>query len=182
MPLYREEARCLRSIATCTRVDGRGAGNLALWFTRGHLRSEAPLRSKESARGGGGVVDNWAMTEDQREDADTLFGELVEEFRGDPAVAPPAEGGGRRFGAATLKVEGKIFAMLTGGELVVKLPRRRVDELVALGIGGPFDTGRGRVMKEWVTIAPRHGRDWRGLAREAREFVAGGTSAGRRGS
>jgi hypothetical protein len=38
------------------------------------------------------------------------------------------------------------------------------------------------VMKEWVTIAPRHGRDWRVLAREAREFVGGGASPGRRGS
>jgi hypothetical protein len=75
-----------------------------------------------------------------------------------------------------------IFAMLSGGELVLKLPRQRVDELVASGTGNPFDPGHGRIMKEWVTIAPRHSRDWGKLAEEARQFVAATPSGSRRRS
>ena len=37
----------------------------------------------------------------------------------------------RAFGSTSLKTNGKIFAMLVNGRLVVKLDRRRVDELVA---------------------------------------------------
>jgi TfoX/Sxy family transcriptional regulator of competence genes len=75
------------------------------------------------------------------------------------------------FGASGLKVEGKLFAMLSNGELVVKLPRQRVEQLVAEGTGRPFDPGHGRLMKEWVTIPPRESRSWAELADEARQFV-----------
>lgn len=34
------------------------------------------------------------------------------------------------FGSSGLKVESKVFAMLVKGELVVKLPKHRVDQLV----------------------------------------------------
>lgn len=106
------------------------------------------------------------------EDAEALFGELVTRFGADPSVTPPAAEGGK-FGASGLKVDNRIFALLHKGELVVKLPRGRVDELVASGTGKPFDPGHGRLMKEWVTIEPRHGRNWGELAQEARDFVAG---------
>jgi hypothetical protein len=50
-----------------------------------------------------------------------------------------------------LKLEGKIFAMLSSkGELVAKLPKARMDELVRARQGKAFDPGHGRVMKEWV--------------------------------
>lgn len=104
------------------------------------------------------------------EDADALFEQLVARFSADPAVTPPS--GGRGFGASGLKVGGKLFAMLSNGELVVKLPRQRVDELIAAGTGTRFDPGHGRLMKEWVTIAPSHGSDWVALAEEARQFVS----------
>jgi hypothetical protein len=38
-----------------------------------------------------------------------------------------------------LNVNGKIFAMLVKDNLVVKLPRQRVDELVGARKGGFFD-------------------------------------------
>ena len=110
-------------------------------------------------------------------DADTLFEQLVSRFSADAEVTLPSEGKGRPFGASALKLDNKIFAMLTKGELVVKLPRHRVDELVASGPGEPFDTGGGRVMKEWVTVSPAHGDAWEELAREAREFAASRVSA-----
>jgi TfoX/Sxy family transcriptional regulator of competence genes len=104
-------------------------------------------------------------------DADELFEQLATRFADDTAVTLPAPGRGK-FGASALKVDGKIFAMVLSGELVVKLPRARVEELVATGAGTPFDAGRGRPMKEWVSIAPERADEWPPLADEARRFVS----------
>lgn len=86
-----------------------------------------------------------------------------------PTDAPGAEG---RFGAAALKVDQRIFAMLRRGQLVVKLPRQRVAALIASGDGEPFDAGKGRPMAEWVCIATTSGIPWLSIATEAMEFVA----------
>ena len=72
-----------------------------------------------------------------------------------------------------LRVGGKIFAMIVRGELVVKLPRDRVDELVDAGVAVRFDAGKGRPMKEWASVGPSASRRWRGFVEEAREFVGG---------
>jgi hypothetical protein len=77
-----------------------------------------------------------------------------------------------------LSANGKIFAMLVRGKLVVKLPRQRVDELVAARAGTYFDPGHGRLMKQWIAI-PAGNTDWVELAREAHRFVKGGKAAGR---
>ena len=79
---------------------------------------------------------------------------------------------GRGFGASALKTNNRIFAMLIQGRFVIKLPRQRVDALVASGDGKHFDSGQGRPMKEWVAIEPASGLEWLALAREARTFVA----------
>src|SRR5690348_14355262 len=98
------------------------------------------------------------------------YAALVEEFLGDTDV----EQSGRGFGSDALKVRGKIFAMLASqGCLVVKLPRQRVDALVASGDGERFDPRRdGRVMKEWLALAPTSPLEWLLLAQEALAFVA----------
>jgi TfoX/Sxy family transcriptional regulator of competence genes len=70
-----------------------------------------------------------------------------------------------------LRVSGRIFAMLVRGELVVKLPRDRVDELVDAGAARRFDAGKGRPMKEWASVPASASRRWRGLVEEARTFV-----------
>jgi hypothetical protein len=63
--------------------------------------------------------------------------------------------------------------MLVEGRLVVKLPKHRVEALIAEGVGERFDPRRdGRLMKEWVTVAPTSGEGWLDLSREAMEFVA----------
>ena len=103
-------------------------------------------------------------------DADALFARLVERFSADRSVTPPTTKAGK-FGSAALKVDGKIFAFLSQGELVVKLPRERVDALVESRNGKPFDAHRGKVMKEWVAIPPDRSRSWAKLADEARAFV-----------
>jgi TfoX/Sxy family transcriptional regulator of competence genes len=80
--------------------------------------------------------------------------------------------GGTGFGTNEgLRVSGKIFAMLVRGELVVKLPRDRVEELVEAGAARRFDAGKGRPMKEWASVPASASRRWRGLVEEARTFV-----------
>jgi hypothetical protein len=55
--------------------------------------------------------------------------------------------------------------------LVVKLPRARVHELLTNDASEPFDTGGGRVMKEWIALKPSSEAEWLAAAREARDFV-----------
>jgi hypothetical protein len=80
---------------------------------------------------------------------------------------------GRLFSAIGLKVDNKIFAMVVRGSLVVKLPRSRVDELVAAKAGRRFEPGPGHVMKEWISMtAPKP--DAVTLGREAFAYVSAG--------
>lgn len=104
-------------------------------------------------------------------DPKVRFEALVEEFSSTSGVTLPGEGGERGFGSTALKVNGSIFAMLTRGGLVVKLPRDRVDALVASGTGTPFDANKGRPMKEWLTVEVDDVETWSRLARDALEFV-----------
>jgi TfoX/Sxy family transcriptional regulator of competence genes len=80
---------------------------------------------------------------------------------------------GKMFGSTGLKVNGKVFAMVVKGRFVAKLPKDRVDGLVASGDGEHFDPGHGKLMKEWVSV-PSDRTPWLKLAREARRFVKGG--------
>ena len=101
------------------------------------------------------------------------YAALVEAFTDNPGVTPPDESPSRnQFGSAALRINNKIFAMLVGGQLVVKLPKQRVAALIASREGEPFDAGRGRPMREWLAVAPAHGEKWLPLATEALEFVA----------
>ena len=79
----------------------------------------------------------------------------------------------RGWGAdnVVLKLEGKIFVMFARGDLVAKLPKSRVDELVGAGQGIRFDPRRdGRLMKEWLVVSSSD-PNWVEWAREAHEFV-----------
>lgn len=80
------------------------------------------------------------------------------------------------LGAAALKVSDKIFAFPAWGRLVVKLPRQRVDELVASGAGERFDPRPGRLLKEWFVLGPTADHEWLLLAREALACVAAESS------
>lgn len=75
--------------------------------------------------------------------------------------------------SSVLNVNGKIFAMLVKGKLVVKLPRARVDAFIGSGIGERFNPGHGRLMKEWVAVGSDE-TTWVGLAEEAYRFVKRG--------
>ena len=104
------------------------------------------------------------------------YAALVASFLGKPGVTYGSEGPATRraFGSDALKVDNRIFAMLVRERLVVKLPRKRVDALVAQGDGQPFDPGHGRLMKEWLALDPGSEQDWEAIAGEAMEFVAAG--------
>ena len=78
---------------------------------------------------------------------------------------------GHGFGSNALKAGGRIFAALSNGRLLVKLPARRVEELIAAGLGEPFSTGVGRIKKEWVTLTPSSADEWMRVSEEARRYV-----------
>ena len=94
------------------------------------------------------------------------FMALVEVFTERPGVTRA-----RMMGCEGLRVANKYFAYEWRGELVVKLPRDKVEAYVASGHGTPFDPGMGRPMKEWLTVPPGHA-DWRNLTEQAFDFVA----------
>src|SRR5258708_36583743 len=103
------------------------------------------------------------------------FATIVEALLSNPDVTPPADGSEAKkgFGSNGLKIHNAIFAMLVRDKLVVKLPKSRVDALVASGDGERFDPRKnGQLMKEWVVLEPTSQVEWLSLAREAMAFVA----------
>ena len=103
--------------------------------------------------------------------ADERYATLVEALANYPRVTVGTRGK-KGFGSGALQIDGKIFAMLDSkGNFVVKLPRQRVDELIAAADGKPFDAGRGRPMKEWLTVEAESDVQWLSLAKESMDFV-----------
>ena len=104
------------------------------------------------------------MTPEQR------YESLVKSILADSRSAQVGEGKG--FGSTgQLKVDGRIFAMLVRGKLVLKLPGQRVDTLVDSGDGERFDAGKGRPMREWLALSPSSRKSWLDLSKEALAFV-----------
>ena len=81
---------------------------------------------------------------------------------------------GTMMGFPCLRVAGAFFASCDHrtGDLIVKLPRDRVEQLIADGVGKPF-TPAGRTFREWVLIDDRDETRWTALIDEARMFVNG---------
>lgn len=100
---------------------------------------------------------------------EAVFWELIDELR----LADPRVEEGTIMGGRCARVAGEFLALVDfkGSGLVVKLPRLRVDELVAAGTGRPFAPA-GKVFREWVAIPERDRRRWRALLVEAVAFVA----------
>jgi hypothetical protein len=97
------------------------------------------------------------------------FRALSDEFADDAAVR--LEAGDDQAGSETLRLDGRIFAMLIREHLVVKLPAARVAELIEARQGKAFDAGEGRPMREWVIVKVADQDSWVNLSREARDFV-----------
>ncbi len=79
---------------------------------------------------------------------------------------------GTMMGSECLRVGGEFIGMLhvKTGELIVKLPADRVDELVGEGVGVSFAPA-GRVFREWMAVPEPNEMLWRELLEEAQEFA-----------
>ena len=99
---------------------------------------------------------------------DPRFVPVVSAFAKDRSVSA-----GKLMSSYGLKINGKIFAMVVRGQLVVKFPKQKVDAIVSAGNGKRFDPGHGRLMKEWVVVESRRA-DWVAFAKEAYQFVKHG--------
>jgi hypothetical protein len=78
------------------------------------------------------------------------------------------------MGFPCLRVDDRFFACVerATGNLIVKLPAERVNELLRTGTGRPF-APNGRVFKTWVACpAPDH-ELWADLLNEAKRYVDG---------
>ena len=106
------------------------------------------MKAKKSKPAGKGAAASEAGAVDPR------FAALVAAFTADAdradaakhlvAGAPSPKRGG--FGSNALKAKGRLFAFMSKGQLVLKLPQARVVSLVEAGAGVHFDPGHGRVM------------------------------------
>lgn len=66
---------------------------------------------------------------------------------------------------------GKVFAALLRGRLMLKLPAERVDELET-SLDGERLRAKGKSpMREWITIGAEHHERWPELVDEAHRFV-----------
>jgi hypothetical protein len=100
---------------------------------------------------------------------EAAFDALAREFGGRPDV----DAGTGFGGSPGVRVDGRIFAMLVRGRLVVKLPAERCRALCAAGLAEPLAVGK-RVMREWIEVHAEDPQTWRELAGEAYAFVGGG--------
>ncbi len=98
------------------------------------------------------------------------YAAIVKAFAGKRGVSAES---GRGFGSSALKIDDHIFAMLASGDqFVVKLPRQRIDAMIAAGEGERFDPRRnGKLMKQWFVVGPKLETRWLPLAHEAFEFA-----------
>jgi hypothetical protein len=95
------------------------------------------------------------------------YRDIVDELKADPEVSEAL-----MMGRPSLKRGKKMFGGLRGDELLVKVGRERVHELIAAGRAREFDpSGAGRAMSDWALV-PEPTDDWLALADEARAFVA----------
>ena len=81
---------------------------------------------------------------------------------------------GTMMGFPCLRVSGAFFASCDhrSGDLIVKLPSHRVEQLIRAGAGKPFAPA-GRTFREWVLIDDRDPARWASLIDEARAFAGG---------
>jgi hypothetical protein len=108
---------------------------------------------------------------DEPQSAEQRYSRIVSQIRQRSGVSVTAPRK-RAMGSSALCVNDQIFAMLTSkGKFVVKLPMRRVTELILAGWGARFELSHGRLMREWFVAGPGLDGEWLSLAEEAFAFV-----------
>lgn len=106
---------------------------------------------------------------DKKPEATKFFWKLADGFLSQASVDE-----GSLMGFPCLRANGEFFCTCEhrSGDLIAKLPKERVQALIAEGIGQPFAPA-GRVFKEWVLVEGRDTKQWKGLMTEAQRFVSG---------
>ena len=99
-------------------------------------------------------------------DTNDPYLELREHFTTDDSVTVNE---GR--GSQGIKFGKKMFVMFYKGDLIVQLSPERVGELIADGIGVPFDPGTGKPMKNRVLIPSARKDAWIDLCEESKHHV-----------
>jgi hypothetical protein len=98
---------------------------------------------------------------------------LAAEFGPEADVAP-----GNWFGKRCLKVGGRVFAALWGGDMAFKLAGEAHAEALQVEGANLFDPrGKGQPMKAWVQIPAAQSPMWSHYARLACDYVAGAAQA-----
>ena len=89
-----------------------------------------------------------------------------------PLVAEGLLEEGTIMGGPCVRSGGEFVGMPhhKGDGIVVKLPRERVDELIAAGSGASFAPA-GKIFKEWVLVESFDEQRWTALLRESISFV-----------
>jgi len=110
-----------------------------------------------------------APNDEQNDKKNELFWTLAE-----PLLARPQVTRGTMMGFPCLRVDGGFFASLDhkNADLIVKLPRERVMNLIEDGDGLPFAPA-GRTFREWIRVPTPDADAWRALMAESMTFVAG---------
>lgn len=89
-----------------------------------------------------------------------------------PLQAEPGVTRSTMMGLPCLRIRGGFFAAQdrTSGDLLVKLPEPRVQQLVSQGHAKPFAPA-GRTFRQWAAVPATLNHRWPGLLREAFTFV-----------
>jgi len=98
------------------------------------------------------------------------FEKLARSLGAGPVTKPADPIRPQRMNANAFCVRNRVFAMHVGDDLVVKLPPKRVAELIESGIAVPNVVG-GRPMKEWANLRPETEKKWLALAKESLGYV-----------
>jgi hypothetical protein len=98
------------------------------------------------------------------------FEKLAKALEVGPVTKPADPTRPQRMNANAICVRNRVFAMRVGDDLVLKLPPKRVDDLIQTRVAGPNVVG-GRPMKEWANLPPETEKKWLALARESLDYV-----------
>lgn len=103
-----------------------------------------------------------------REEQETRFWAVAE-----PILARAGVTRSTMMGLPCVRVDGRFFGSFDRrtGDLLVKLPQERVDQLVDTGRAHAFAPS-GRRFREWAAVSPTRQRSWPALLEEALGFVA----------
>ncbi|MGH2543338.1 MAG: TfoX/Sxy family protein [Ardenticatenaceae bacterium] len=100
-------------------------------------------------------------------ESEERYDELADELVFTEQVTP-----GKAFGMPCLSANGYMFAGLSRGELVVKLPGDALQKALALAGAHNFDpSGQNMPMREWVQVPAQHAGVWNELARAALAYA-----------